>query len=31
MWDDKGKGQEQEASRQHDLDVKQSTPSGFLD
>jgi len=30
-WEDTGKDQEQEASRQHDLDVKQSTLSDFLD
>jgi uncharacterized protein YecE (DUF72 family) len=30
-WEDTGKDQEQEASRQYDLDVKQSTLSDFLD
>jgi hypothetical protein len=30
-WEDRGKEQEPEASRQHDLDVKQSTLSDFLD
>jgi uncharacterized protein YecE (DUF72 family) len=30
-WEDTGKEQEQEASSQHDLDLKQSTLSDFLD
>jgi hypothetical protein len=30
-WEDRGKEQEQEASPQHDLDLKQSTLSDFLD
>ena len=30
-WEDRGKEQEQEASPQHDLDLKQSALSDFLD
>ena len=30
-WEDRGKEQEQEASPQHDLDLKQRTLSDFLD
>jgi len=30
-WEDNGKEQEKEVSRQRDLDVKQSTLSDFLD